>query len=84
MIDKSEMLINVLERYDVRYNPNRSCEQSVSCPNKDAHDDRNPSCSVNIGKGLLFCPGCGLSGDSYTMVMVCDVVPVLNSIEQLS
>ncbi len=83
MIDKSEMLINILERYDVHYNPARSGEQSVSCPNKEAHSDRNPSCSVNLGKGVLFCQGCGLSGDAYSVVMSIEGVPFTAAIEQL-
>jgi len=69
--DKTEQLMTTLDRYETRYNPNRSNEQSISCPNTEAHThgDRNPSCSLNLGKGVLFCQGCGLSGDAYNIVM---------------
>jgi len=69
MVDKSEILMKVLDQYQVRYNPNKSGEQSISCPNKNVHPDRHPSCSLNLTKGVLYCQGCGLSGDAYSIMM---------------
>ncbi len=83
MADKSELLMSVLDRYEVRYNPNRSGEQSISCPNKDVHPDRNPSCSLNITKGVLFCQGCGLSGDAYNVMMEIEDINFKQATEQL-
>ena len=83
MIDKSELLIAALDRYETQYNPNRSGEHSISCPNKDAHPDRNPSCSLNIAKGLLFCQGCGLSGDAYSVMMVIEGITFAQAVERI-
>ena len=34
-------------------------EGTCCCP---FHDDRNPSCSINIEKGVFFCHACGEKG----------------------
>ena len=81
--DKSDLMLSVLDRYDTRYNPNRNGEQSISCPNKNVHDDRNPSCSLNIGKGVLFCQGCGLAGDAYSVMMAIEGINFNQATEQL-
>ena len=83
MADKSELLMSVLDRYEVRYNANKSGEQSISCPNKDVHADRRPSCSLNITKGVLYCQGCGLSGDAYSVMMEIEGIEFRQATEQL-
>jgi len=85
MSDKTETLITVLDRYQTRYNPNRNGEQSISCPNTEAHThgDRNPSCSLNLGKGVLYCQGCGLSGDAYSIIMQIEHIEFLEATEQI-
>jgi len=75
--------MTVLDRYNTRYNPNRNGEQSISCPNKTAHPDRNPSCSLNLGKGVLYCQGCGLAGDAYNVLMSIENVAFGDATEQL-
>lgn len=47
--------------------PGQGVERSVRCI---FHDDRNPSCSVNVRDGLYRChnPECGASGDVFTLI----------------
>ena len=43
-------------------------EASVRCfadPDAHAHDDRDPSCSVNLTHGAWHCWGCGAKGGAY-------------------
>lgn len=44
-------------------------EYTISCPNP-AHDDRHPSCSVNLDTGLWNCFSCGTGGDLIKLGMV--------------
>jgi hypothetical protein len=84
-IDKSELMIQTLDRYEIRYNPGRNAEQSIHCPNQDGHarGDKRPSCSLNLGKGVLFCQGCGLSGDAYSVIMQIEGIDFKQVTEQL-
>jgi len=83
MADKTEMLMQTLDRYQVRYNAGRSGEQSISCPNKDVHQDRNPSCSLNLTRGVLYCQACGLSGDAYSVLMSIEGITFSQATTQL-
>jgi len=38
----------------------------VCCP---VHDERIPSCSVNLDKQLMFCHACDFKGDSINLIM---------------
>ena len=38
----------------------------VCCP---VHDERIPSCSVNLDKQLMFCHACDFKGDSISLIM---------------
>lgn len=40
-------------------------ERTVSCFNPN-HDDKTPSMSINVGKGVFHCHGCGISGNVIT------------------
>lgn len=40
----------------------RGDEYDISCPNPE-HDDRRPSCSVNLVTGYWSCFSCGIGGD---------------------
>src|SRR5690554_6901477 len=40
--------------------------QQVSCP---WHEDRRPSASVNLERGLFHCFTCGMGGDIYALIM---------------
>jgi hypothetical protein len=64
MSNERPVLATVLEHYDVRLRT--SSRQMVSCP---LHDDRTPSLSVNLDKGLWSCKSCGCGGDAYTLIM---------------
>jgi DNA primase len=59
-------LEEVLAFYSVVYNPNKSGEQAVLCP---VHDERNPSCRLNLGSGLMFCNSCDFKGSSVDLIM---------------
>lgn len=71
MSNKGDLLRAFLEERGVRV-PTRAGWTKVSCFNKAAHPrgDRNPSASVNLGKGRYHCFGCEVSGDVYDLLMV--------------
>jgi hypothetical protein len=76
MSDKSELMIQTLEHYGVRFNPNKNGWQSVRCPNEHGHvhGDQNPSARASIGAGGFFCHGCLMKGDAYSIVMTIENV----------
>lgn len=39
--------------------------QKILCP---VHDERRPSCTVNLEIGRLHCKACGFSGDALDLV----------------
>ncbi len=43
----------------------RGAERTAQCPRASAHahGDRNPSCSVNVERGVLYCHVCALKGN---------------------
>ena len=59
-------LATVLDHYGVGYKPDR-VNQKILCP---VHEERVPSCSVQLTKGLWMCHSCGKGGDSWTLIMV--------------
>src|SRR5690606_16731479 len=60
-------LAEVLDWYDVPFNPDRDGNQRTSCP---MHEDKTPSLSVNLGKGVLRCFSCDLRGASWQLIML--------------
>lgn len=59
-------LEGVLIHFEVeRFVPGKA-RQMVCCI---LHEDRNPSCSVNLERGLWNCHSCGEGGDAWTMIM---------------
>ncbi|MDA2926324.1 AAA family ATPase [Acidobacteria bacterium AH-259-G07] len=61
------MYLGYLQQH-IKFAPNQSgSERKAQCPRHEqhAHGDRNPSCSVNIDKGLLKCFTCALEGNVY-------------------
>ena len=70
-MEKPELLEQLLDTLDVRYNPTRTGWQSVRCPNEAAHPhgDRHPSARYNSTIGIIKCMGCELNGDAYNVVM---------------
>lgn len=72
-----EELAKVLTYYG--YLPDTSLmEQKIVCP---FHKDVNPSMIINLETGTFFCFGCGLTGDAYKFVNLCN--PKLNDIESM-
>lgn len=48
-------------------------EVPVRCfarPEAHSHDDRRPSCSVNVLTGLFCCQGCGAKGNAYQAAVI--------------
>jgi len=58
-------IVEALERYGVILKK-RGREWTGKCI---AHDDKNPSMSVNPEKGVLHCHACGFSANAYGVVM---------------
>jgi hypothetical protein len=82
-MDKSELMIGVLDRYDVRFQAHQSGWQTVRCLNEYGHarGDENPSARLNVTLGLFFCNGCGINGDAYNVVMVVENVDFKASLD---
>ncbi|WP_367135744.1 CHC2 zinc finger domain-containing protein [Saccharothrix sp. HUAS TT1] len=55
----------LLDHYGVQRS-DRS-KQMVACP---LHEDRTPSCSVDLDKHLWNCHSCGKAGDSYNLIEI--------------
>ena len=70
-IDKSELLMQVLDRHSVHYNRGRTGWQPVRCLNLTAHShgDRTPSGSVNLVLGKYQCWACELRGDGFDIML---------------
>ncbi len=85
MADKSQVMEAALDRYDVKYNAGRNGEQTISCPHELMHNhgDKNPSARVNLGKGVMYCMGCGLRGDGYNIIMAIEDVDFVKAQELL-
>jgi DNA primase len=64
-LDKTEGLKRMLDHLGVTYRRGKTGWQSTHCPNKSAHShgDRNPSFSVNLGRGKYNCFSCSIHGD---------------------
>ncbi|MCF6147323.1 MAG: DUF927 domain-containing protein [Candidatus Kuenenia sp.] len=67
----------MLDRIDYRsfyqkhisgFEANGKTEVQCLCP---FHDDKNPSLSVNVEKGVFRCFGCGKKGDAVTFLQLC-------------
>lgn len=56
---------SILDYYCIDYNPNLD-QQSILCP---VHDEDNPSCSLNLDKGLFHCWSCGAKGNMINLIM---------------
>ena len=53
-------------------------EASVRCfadPDAHAHDDRDPSCSINLTHGAWHCWGCGAKGGAYDAALALERTP---------
>jgi DNA primase len=48
------------------------------------HDEKTPSFTVRIDKGLFFCHGCGKGGDTITYVMDADHLTFVEAVEHLA
>ena len=69
--DKTELLINVLERFNTKYRRTHVGWQQVKCINETAHahGDSNPSASANLPLGYFTCHACGLKGDGFSLML---------------
>ena len=59
-------LESVLDHAGIRYQQKQG-SQKILCP---VHDDRKPSCSLDLGKGLWNCQSCDAQGDAWTLLML--------------
>ncbi len=84
-IDKGELLIQVLDRHDVRYNRGRTGWQPVRCLNlaAHAHGDRTPSGSVNLVLGKYRCWACDLRGDGFDIMLEVEGLKAREALEAL-
>ncbi|MBK6874042.1 MAG: hypothetical protein IPG94_22485 [Kineosporiaceae bacterium] len=61
-----QVLEQLLDLYDVRYQLSRMGEQAVRCP---VHEDMHASASLNLDKQVLHCLACGFGGGPTQLVM---------------
>jgi len=68
--DKEQLILFVLDKYDVRFNASKRGWQKVRCFNEYGHrtGDKNPSGSVHLGFGYYRCFACDLNGDGYAIL----------------
>lgn len=59
--DKRDRLERALRALGVEYDPDHHGEQRVRCPSPD-HSDTNPSCDLNLDRGVWICRSCGKGG----------------------
>jgi DNA primase len=59
-------IATVLEHYGCKTIPERSGWQKIKCP---FHDDGHASATVNIEAQAFNCFGCGIKGDTYSVIM---------------
>ena len=84
-IDKSELLLQVLDRHNVAYNRGNAGWQSVRCLNTAAHShgDRTPSGSVNLVLGKYHCWACELRGDGFDIMLEVEGLKAKEALEAL-
>ncbi|MFY1686298.1 CHC2 zinc finger domain-containing protein [Plantactinospora sp. WMMB782] len=55
----------LLDHYGVQYSPVKT-RQMIRCP---LHEDRTPSCSLDLDRELWHCMSCGKAGSSWDLIM---------------
>lgn len=83
--DKSELMLKVLDRFDVSYNRSRTGWQPVRCLNLQAHahGDRTPSGSVNLVLGKYQCWACEMRGDGFDIMLELEGLKAKEALEAL-
>lgn len=61
----------IIEHYNGRNIPERYGWQKIKCP---FHDDSHASATVNILENAFNCFGCGVKGDTYSVIMTVEGV----------
>lgn len=59
----------VLDFYNVKYDPTKHREQPIRCPNP-SHADKHPSCSLNLARQLFKCFSCDVAGGIGALVQL--------------
>lgn len=75
-------LSELLEVLGIQHNPDRDADQPIRCPFPE-HDDRHASASVNLGKGLVYCHGCGSYGDLVGVLAKVNGITLAQAREQV-
>ncbi len=83
--DRTELMMAVLDRHDVRYRTNHTGWQQVRCVDKEAHShgDRTPSGSVNLRYGKYQCWACDLRGDGFDLMLRLEGMKAKEALEAL-
>ena len=61
----------LLDHYGVNYKPSRN-SQKILCP---FHDEKVPSCSVNLSENWFVCHACEAKGDTWNFIMLKEGIP---------
>lgn len=70
----------VLARYGLE-TTGQGAERMIRCP---FHDDRTPSCAINLDKKLFHCFGCGAQGSILDFIALMDSCSVADAAQQLA
>lgn len=70
----------VLARYGLE-TTGQGAERMIRCP---FHDDRTPSCAINLDKKLFHCFGCGAQGTILDFIALMDSCSVADAAQQLA
>lgn len=73
-------LQQVLDHYGLGYK-DQDWEQSIRCP-LGTHEDRHPSASANLGRGVWMCYTCGIGGDAVTIVELRENVEISEALKR--
>jgi DNA primase len=75
-------LSSVLDYYCIDYNPGKN-SQKILCP---VHEERVPSCSVDLSDNVYNCHACKSMGDSLTLIQEkerCDFATALSVAKEI-
>ena len=61
----TSIIRRLMEEDGVNFGSGMATQRTVRCVSRD-HNDKKPSLSVNLARGVYHCHSCGLKGNPYT------------------
>lgn len=73
-------LLQILDHYNIRVMVRKKGKGKIRCP---FHEDRNPSCSVDLEKNMFYCFPCAVGGGVVKFVMLKEKVDRKQAVRHL-